>query len=430
MVAATTTTILFTDLVSSTELMQQAGDERAQRIFQAHYRLLRDAVAANGGQEVKTLGDGLMVAFPSAADAVRCAVAMQKAARTRSAGGERLKIRVGLNSGDALRDEGDFFGTTVVVARRLCDSADAGQVLCSAVVAGLLAGRQAFTFRDLGPRQLKGLAQPVAACEVVVDADEPATLLTHTPFIGRGAELARLQDKLSSARSGHGGLVMLVGEPGIGKTRTSQEICDAARSGGAVVLWGRCFEGDYQPPYGPFAEAVAEYARAVSPEELRSDMGYGAAALARLAPDLRTALPDLPEPEPLQPDEERYRLLDAVAQLFIAAAKRAPLVLVLDDLHWADKGTVAMMRHVVRFAPSNRMLVLGAYRDVELDRQHPLADALAAMPRDVEYERILLRGLGRDDVAHLLEAIAEQDVDQALVNAISDETDGNPFFIR
>ncbi len=112
-----TTGTLLTDLVGSTELMQAAGDERAQRIFQAHYRLLRDAVAANGGHEVKTLGDGLMVAFPSAADAVRCAVAMQQAAPRRTAGGERLRIRVGLNSGDALRDEADFFGTAVASRR-------------------------------------------------------------------------------------------------------------------------------------------------------------------------------------------------------------------------------------------------------------------------------------------------------------------------
>src|SRR5437879_4358719 len=119
-----TVTILFTDLVGSTELLQRAGDEQAQRIFKAHHRLLRDAAEQHGGQEVKWLGDGLMVALPSAADAVRCAIAMQNAAR-RPAAGERLEIRVGLHIGDAFRDESDYFGTPVVIARRLCDKAGA-----------------------------------------------------------------------------------------------------------------------------------------------------------------------------------------------------------------------------------------------------------------------------------------------------------------
>ena len=142
-------TLLFTDLVNSTELLQRAGDEQAQRIFRAHHKLLKNAVAAHGGQEVKWLGDGLMAVFVSPADAVRCAIEMQQAARRRIAA-ERLAIRVGLNVGDALRDETDYMGLAVVIARRLCDHAQGGQILCSALVTGLLAGRQAFTFRDCG----------------------------------------------------------------------------------------------------------------------------------------------------------------------------------------------------------------------------------------------------------------------------------------
>src|SRR5512134_3890705 len=138
-------TLLFTDLVNSTELLQRVGDERAQRIFQTHHRLLKDIVAAHGGQEVRWVGDGLLTQFASAADAVRAAVAMQQAARRRAAG-ERLALRVGLHAGEALREETDYFGTPVVIARRLCERAEAGQVLASGVVVGLLAGRQAFRF--------------------------------------------------------------------------------------------------------------------------------------------------------------------------------------------------------------------------------------------------------------------------------------------
>lgn len=163
-------TLLFTDLVSSTELLQRAGDERAQRVFQAHHRLLKDTVAAHGGQEVKWLGDGLMTVFASAADAVR--------------------------------EETDYFGTPVVIARRLCEQAQAGQILASGVVVGLLAGRQAFRFSAVGALDLSGLTTPVAAYEVPYQQDEPAALLTHTPFVGRTAELARLGQRLKDARAG------------------------------------------------------------------------------------------------------------------------------------------------------------------------------------------------------------------------------------
>ncbi len=426
---ATTATILFSDLVGSTELMQRAGDEDAQRLFKAHYQLLRDAVSQHGGAEVKSLGDGLMVAFGSAADAVRCAIAMQQMSR-RPVNGERVAIRIGLNAGDALRDEGDYFGTSVVTARRLCDRAGPGQILCSAVVEGLLAGRQAFSFRHIGDLELKGLTTPVAACEVSYETEQPGLILTRTPFVGRDAEMAKLKAKLSEARAGRGGLVMLVGEPGIGKSRMIEEFTESARADGAAVLFGACFEGEWSPPYAPFVEAIANYVKTAEPVQLRADLGYGAAPIARLVPALREILPDTPEPAPLQPDEERFRLLDAVSQLLVAISNRQPVVLVLDDLHWAERGTIAMMRHVARFAPKHQTLILGAYRDVELDRQHPLADALSQLRREVEYERIALKGLNEEQIGAWLVAMTEHEVPEQFVHAISEETDGNPFFIR
>ena len=131
---AETVTILFTDLVGSTELLQRAGDEKAQHIFKAHRRLLHEAVEAHGGNEVKWLGDGLMVAFDSTRDAVNCAIAMQQSSR-RPTAGERLEIRAGINVGEVRLDDSDYFGTPVVVARRLCDRAAGGQIFASDIVA-------------------------------------------------------------------------------------------------------------------------------------------------------------------------------------------------------------------------------------------------------------------------------------------------------
>src|SRR5688572_28381343 len=230
-------TILFTDLVGSTELLSRAGDEEAQRIFRAHHDLISEVASAHGGEEVKWLGDGLMVAFPSALEALRAAVAMQQASR-RPVAGERLAIRVGLNAGEALRDAADYFGTPVVVARRLCDRAEAGQILCTETVAGLLAGRSEFAFTDLGKLGLKGVTEPVATCEVRSElAEAEARYVTRIPVVGRETELARLFAALAEAAAGHGGVVMVSGEAGIGKTRLLEELSERAEHQGAVVVF-------------------------------------------------------------------------------------------------------------------------------------------------------------------------------------------------
>jgi len=269
------TTILFTDLVDSTTLMQRVGDERAQKLFETHHQLLSDAVSAHGGSELQWLGDGLMVAFASTADAVRCAVAMQQAAAQQR--GERLAIRVGMNVGEVLQQKtgSGYFGTPVVVARRLCDQAAAGQILCSQAVSLLLVGRAAFAFRELGAVELKGIAEKVGVYEVEYEAEPAAGLFVQAPFVGRRSEMARLEARLEQARSGNGAVVMVVGEPGIGKTRTLEEFSAHARQQGARVVWGRCYEGEGAPPFGPFAEAVTDYAKALPKNSRRTSLPMG-----------------------------------------------------------------------------------------------------------------------------------------------------------
>ncbi len=427
------TTILFTDLVGSTALMQRVGDERAGELLEAHRRALAEAVSANGGAELQWLGDGLMAAFASPADAVRGAVAMQRFPQAGDT--PELSLRVGLDVGELLEQErrgtgSGYFGTPVVIARRLCDLASAGQILCSSTVAGLLRGRAAFRFRELGAQMLKGIAESQLVCEIQYEREPAGAGLARTPFVGRGAELARLEQSLARAAAGRGGMVLVTGEPGIGKTRSLEEFAQRARERGARVLFGACYDGESGPPFGPFAEAIAGHAKRVERGELERDLAGYAATLATLAPGLRERLPDAPESVPLTPEEERWRLLDAVVQFLGALAKQAPVVLILDDLHWADRGSIAMLRHVARSARRGRLLVVGAYRDVELDRQHPLAEALAALRREVEYERIPLTGLAAGEVEELLVGLAAHDVPAALVAAVNAETEGNPFFIR
>jgi class 3 adenylate cyclase/tetratricopeptide (TPR) repeat protein len=421
-------TILFTDLVGSTELLARAGDEAAQRIFRAHHDLLAETAAAHGGEEVKWLGDGLMVAFPSAADAVRAAVAMQQASR-RPVHGERLAIRVGLNAGEVMRDAADWFGLPVVVARRLCDGAEGGEIRCTEVVTSLLVGHTEFAFADLGHLELKGVPRAVPAFAVNYGAVSATGLASRTPCVGRDAELGRLGRRLAEVPAGRGGLVLIGGEPGIGKTRLVEELAEQAARDGIAVLWGHCYEGEWTPPYAPFIEALEADLAQADPEALKTLVGPGGPVLAQLVPKLRTILPDLPEAVPLPPDEERFRLLDAVAQYFAARAQREPLILCLDDLHWVDGGSLGMLRHLARLAARNKVLIVGTYRDAEVAAGHPLADALGAFPRETTFERFRIEGLGASGTTELLSAIAEHEVEEKVGAVWAQETDGNPFFI-
>jgi class 3 adenylate cyclase len=147
-----TVTLLFSDLVNSTQILQVAGDEAAQRLFQAHHKLITAAITSSGGEELEWLGDGALAAFSSSADAVRCAISIEQTAR-RPVAGVRLEIRIGIHFGKVLRRDGGYFGLPVVTTRRLCDRAASGQILCSKLVAELLAARQTFSFRQPGPRR-------------------------------------------------------------------------------------------------------------------------------------------------------------------------------------------------------------------------------------------------------------------------------------
>ena len=263
------------------------------------------------------------------------------------------------------------------------------------------------------------------------DADEVHALdgLAAGVFVGRQREMGELKACLEDALSGRGRMVTLVGEPGIGKTRTAQEMATYAGLRGAQVLWGRCYEEQGVPPYWPWVQAIRSYVRERDPEQLRSEMGAGAADIAEVVSDVRERLPDLQPAPQLEPEQARFRLFDSIAAFLKTSSQRQPLVLMLDDLHWADKPSLMLLEFVARELSNSRLLLIGTYRDVELSRQHPLAETLGELTRERLFQRVLLRGLTQEDLGHFIEMTSGNSAPRGLIEAVHSQTEGNPLFV-
>ena len=265
--------------------------------------------------------------------------------------------------------------------------------------------------------------------------DEPAAVnpldrLASGVFVGREEELERLRAGVNDSLSGRGGVLLLVGEPGIGKTRTSEELATYARLRGAQVLWGHCYEGDGAPSYWPWMQVIRSYVHERDPQLLASEMGSGAADIAEVVSEVRQRLPGLPLPPKLDPDQARFRLFDSITSFLRNASLQSPLVLVLDDLHWADQPSLLLLQFLARELADTRILLVGTYRDVEVGRTHPLEKTLAELARSQRADRVLLRGLTEDDVARFLSLSAGRTPPDALIEAVYRETEGNPFFVH
>jgi predicted ATPase len=260
-----------------------------------------------------------------------------------------------------------------------------------------------------------------------------ADKLAGAVFVGRHQEMAELKAALDEALAGQGRLVMLVGEPGIGKTRTAQELAAIAEQRGARVLWGWCYEEEGAPPYWPWVQSLRAYGQQLDPDQLRALMGPGAADIAEIVPEIREKLPGLEPPPALEPEQARFRLFDSITAFVKNAAQAQPLMLVLDDLHWADKSSLLLLPFLARELGGSRLLVVGCYRDVELSRQHPLSEALAQLSRESAgggFRRVLLRGLSQGDSEPFIQAMAGIQPPQRLVDTIYTNTEGNPFFMK
>jgi tetratricopeptide (TPR) repeat protein len=249
-------------------------------------------------------------------------------------------------------------------------------------------------------------------------------------FVGREPELKQLKSTFDGAMSGQGALMMVTGEPGIGKTALCEQLATYVTLRGGRTLVGHCYEkGSLSLPYLAFVEALRSYVLSREVKDLREELGTGAADVARIISEIRQRLKIKLRPQK-DPEEERYRLLQAVTGFLSNAAAVQPMMVVLEDLHDADRGTLEMLTHVSRNLAGARLLIVGTYRDVEVDRSHPLSAALAELRRVSTYGRVLLRGLNADEVRRMLESITRESVPWGLAEAVHRQTEGNPLFVQ
>jgi class 3 adenylate cyclase/tetratricopeptide (TPR) repeat protein len=427
-------TILFSDVEGSTDLRTQRGDVAAHRILRAHEEIVRRCVAEHDGREVKALGDGFMVAFASTRRALACALAMQDGLEQRNRGcpGDEVRIRIGINTGEVVVEEGDLFGQAVNAAARIASRARPGEILVSDIVRQLAGSGPDFTFHDRGRYRLKGFPDRWHLYGLVSGETGSAAgvpFAERTPFVGREAERADLRQLLDRAAAGNGTVVLIGGEPGVGKSRLAEEVATEARQRFRVLV-GHCYESGRALPYMPWVELIETAMAEADPVEFRRLLGDEAPEFARLVPELRRRLPDIPPPVELPPEQQRRYTFNSIRDYVTRVTEIQPRLLVLEDLHWADEPTLLLLEHLADRLSSIPCLIIGTYRDSAQDLTQQLTDTMSRLVRQRQARRLNLARHSEHEVEALLRALGRQAPPAKVREVIYHETDGNAFFVE
>src|SRR5262245_3406966 len=281
-------------------------------------------------------------------------------------------------------------------------------------------------------RSLRELQQAILNQDPGLDPARAAALPVTAAagaFVGRERELGELRAGLDDAFSGRGRLFLLAGEPGVGKTRLAEELMAEARARGAETLIGRCWEAGGAPAYWPWVQSLRTLVREMDGKELRRHLGPGASDLTQIFPELRERFPELVEPPALESEAARFSLFDAMAEFLGSASGARPIVLFLDDLHAADASSLLLLQFVSRELGSTRILVLGAYRDVDPIPGETLAEFLSSVVGEPVTHSLPVGGLSEHEVAEYLELTSSEIASGSLVTALLEETEGNPLFL-
>src|SRR5215203_4618087 len=436
--SAQTLTIMMTDVEGSTALRRTRGDRFVNEILGLHAAIVRDQIGTCGGQERQFLGDGFLLSFPSPLAAVRCATGVQRSHDEYNASNSRrqVQVRIGIHVGEVSERDGLLYGQAVHVAARITAEAAGGQIFVSDAVRQQVEPRAEWRLVDSGLFWLKGFDERWRLFEVSLGQDTPlqrrgVVPSALTPRVGRESEQANLRRAVDEALAGRSGVALVAGEAGVGKSRLVGEIGGEAEARGMRVLTGHCVEMESAPPYLPYVEMIEEAISSPrSPLALREALGDVAPEIARIAPALRRLYPDIAPPVELPPELARRYLWNSFREFVTRGAQTQPLLLVLEDLHWADDSTLLLTEYLAPLLPEMPVRIIGTYRDDEVDTSHPLLRVINQLGRRRLIDRISLRRLSFGGVRAMVEALAGQPPPEELVRVIDSETEGNPFFVE
>ena len=464
--------ILAADAAGFSRLM--SADERATLIaLDAARAVFREQIESHQGRVIDMAGDSVLAVFETATGAVGAALEIQQAltlAGAAEAPQARMYFRIGVHLGDVIeKHDGTVYGDGVNVAARLEGLAEPGGIVVSEAVRGVVNGRVSARFADKGPQELKNIARPIRAFALVPGGDPAVELPTGdatsaldaaaadwpaqagqaekpdvgTPshrasprpaglFVGRKTELAQLTKALQGARKGFGRVVLLAGSGGMGKTRLTQQLAMQAEQGGTQVLWGRCLEEAGAPAYWPWRQLIRSYLRSGVDADPAQTFGSGLADIVGIVPEVAEHFKLRPTAAAPAGDsaESRFRLFDAIAAFWRRAAQRAPLLLIFEDLHWADATSLRLFSFVAAELEDSALLVVGTYRDTELSRQHPLFETLSDLARSSVCQRIEMAGLSMRETEELMVAASGSAGSANFVSALHARTEGHPLFLE
>ncbi|HJR18131.1 MAG TPA: AAA family ATPase [Actinomycetota bacterium] len=444
-----TVTVLFSDVEGSTDLRTREGDDVAQEVMRTHEKMLREQIELFGGYEVVFMGDGFMVAFGSARKGIECAIGIQRCFAEHNATGpeHHIRVRIGLNTGEVVRESGTLYGTAVNAAARISAKAKGGEILISQITKDLTTGVRDFTFLERGMFDLKGFPtqwqlhevvwdeaaiaeapKPVPAAPAAVpEPVAPTRLLDETyvrpdrlPIVGRNAERAAVDADIDAVAAGQIRVYAVEGEAGIGKTRLIESTVDAAAAKG----FGSVIVGGDEELRGPFF--ILRTLLSSTSIQALADKANTREALERA----RDVVSGRGQSETgLSPAEQTLRVYDVATVAIRSIAESQPLAMLFDDLQWADEDSLKLIRYIVRTSSTSPLFIMLAQRPDPGPRVGAGTSLVADLERMGLARRKKLERLTRAETAELLDNLLETPVSQETAAALHARGEGVPFFI-
>ena len=428
-----TVTIMFTDVEGSTRLLSTRGFTESHEIMRAYETIIDEKVAEHAGRRIKGLGDGFMISFGSVRHGVECALDIQRsiAEYSKQNPERKVKVRIGLNTGEVVEEAGDIFGAAVNVAARVASKARGGEILVSDVVRQLVGPVSEMTFEYRGRYKLKGFPDRWRLHEVTPGEvkETPRALPSGDGYVGREQERLDIRMFMDRAMTGSGGMLFITGAPGIGASRLASEVAGEAVGKGWLVLSGRCLEHD-SAAYAPFRDVLATAVAGGTSKSLQEAAGTNGPLLAQLVPGLRQKVRGMPAYSEVPADKLREQLFRAVFDFLTDIQAKRPLLIVLDDLQWADEATMLLLRDLAERVGGSHMVVIGTYWDSELDTARPFSSVLSRLLRRRRAQRITLGPLSDRDVERIVAGLAETLLTPVQLMGIQAATEGNPLFVE